>query len=490
MIAMYGFIPGMVANSALLLNLFFTMGIMASFQAALSMPGIAGIVLTLGMAVDANVLIYERTKEELRSGKNVRQALAAGYSNAFSAIFDSNLTSIITGIILAVIGMGPVKGFAITLIIGICCSFFTAVFLTRLVYENRMKKDKWLNLTFTTGLSKNLLQNMNVNFMGMYRKSFTLWGIVALIFIGFFAIRGLSKSIDFTGGRYYVVQFDNATEPENVESALRNEFQGYTIGALTLGTDNKTIRISTNYKIESNSATVDDEAENKLFNALTKSGLVTQKNIDDFKNPDVREGGSIISSQKVGPSIARNVTNKAIISVIIALIAIFLYILIRFNNVAFSVGSIVALALDTLIVVGFFSALWGIVPFSLEIDQTFIGAILTVIGYSINDKVVVFDRVRENLRLYKKRDLQTLFNSSLNQTLARTVNTSVSTLIVLLCIFFLGGDSIRSFSFAMILGVVFGTLSSIFIAAPVAYLTLGRKIKGEEETAVAEEPAK
>ena len=490
MIAMYGFIPGMVANSALLLNLFFTMGIMASFQAALSMPGIAGIVLTLGMAVDANVLIYERTKEELRSGKNVRQALAAGYSNAFSAIFDSNLTSIITGIILAVIGMGPVKGFAITLIIGICCSFFTAVFLTRLVYENRMRKDKWLNLTFTTGLSKNLLQNMSVNFMGMYRKSFTLWGIVALIFIGFFAIRGLSKSIDFTGGRYYVVQFDNATEPEDVESALRNEFQGYTIGALTLGTDNKTIRISTNYKIESNSATVDDEAENKLFNALTKSGLVTQKNIDDFKNPDVREGGSIISSQKVGPSIARNVTNKAIISVIIALIAIFLYILIRFNNVAFSVGSIVALALDTLIVVGFFSALWGIVPFSLEIDQTFIGAILTVIGYSINDKVVVFDRVRENLRLYKKRDLQTLFNSSLNQTLARTVNTSVSTLIVLLCIFFLGGDSIRSFSFAMILGVVFGTLSSIFIAAPVAYLTLGRKIKGEEETAVAEEPAK
>ncbi len=489
MIAMYGFIPGMVANGALLLNLFFTMGIMASFQAALSMPGIAGIVLTLGMAVDANVLIYERTKEELRSGKNVRQALAAGYSNAFSAIFDSNLTSIITGIILAVIGMGPVKGFAITLIIGICCSFFTAVFLTRLVYENRMKKDKWLNLTFTTGLSKNLLQNMNVNFMGMYRKSFTIWGIIALIFIGFFAIRGLSKSIDFTGGRYYVVQFDNATEPESVESALRDEFQGYTIGALALGTDNKTIRISTNYKIESNSATVDDEAENKLFNALTKSGLVTQKNIDDFKNPDVREGGSIISSQKVGPSIARNVTNKAIISVIIALIAIFLYILIRFNNVAFSVGSIVALALDTLIVVGFFSALWGIVPFSLEIDQTFIGAILTVIGYSINDKVVVFDRVRENLRLYKKRDLQTLFNSSLNQTLARTVNTSVSTLIVLLCIFFLGGDSIRSFSFAMILGVVFGTLSSIFIAAPVAYLTLGRKIKGEEETVVAE-PAK
>ena len=488
MICMYGFIPGMIANSALIINLFFTMGIMASFQSALTMPGIAGIVLTLGMAVDANVLIYERTKEELRKGKNVRQALKAGYSNAFSAIFDSNLTSIITGVILALIGTGPVKGFAITLIIGICCSFFTAVFLTRLVYENRMSKDKWLDLDFTTCFSRNLMQNTNYNFMGAYRKSFTIWGIVALIFICFFAFRGLSRSIDFTGGRNYVVKFEKALQPEAVTQALRGEFEGYTVSCIALGTDNQTIRVSTNYKIESNSPTVDDEAESKLFNALKKAGMITQAKESDFKNPDVREGGSIISSTKVGPSIARDVTNKAIISVIVALIAIFLYILLRFRNVAFSIGSIVALAFDTLIVIGFFSALWGIVPFSLEIDQTFIGAILTVIGYSINDKVVVFDRVRENLKLYKKRDLQTLFNDSLNQTLARTVNTSLSTLIVLLCIFIFGGASIRSFSFAMILGVVFGTLSSLFIAAPTAYLTMGRKIK--EEGAVEAAPAK
>ncbi|MBR6441400.1 MAG: protein translocase subunit SecF, partial [Bacteroidales bacterium] len=463
--------------------------IMASFQSALTMPGIAGIVLTLGMAVDANVLIYERTKEELKAGKNTRQALQAGYSNAFSAIFDSNLTSIITGVILAVIGTGPVKGFAVTLIIGICCSFFTAVFLTRLVYEYMMKKDKWLNLTFTTPFSRNFMQNIHVNFMGKYKTSYTIWGILSLIFIGFFAIRGLSKSIDFTGGRNYVVTLAKETPVEQVRTALagvfvndlgENKGKEANTSVIALGTDGKTIRVSTNWNIESNSPTMDDEAETKLFNALKKAGVVTQEKEADFKDPDVREGGSIISSTKVGPSIARDVTNKAIISVIVALIAIFLYILLRFRNVAFSISSIVALAFDTLIVIGFFSALWGIVPFSLEIDQTFIGAILTVIGYSINDKVVVFDRVRENLRLYRKRDRQTLFNDSLNQTLARTINTSVSTLIVLLCIFIFGGASIRSFSFAMILGVVFGTLSSIFIAAPTAYLTMGRKIKEDD----------
>ena len=475
MVMMYGFIPGMVANSALLLNLFFTLGIMASFQSALTMPGIAGIVLTLGMAVDANVLIYERTKEELKAGKNVKQALQEGYSNAFSAIFDSNLTSIITGVILAVIGTGPVRGFAITLIIGICCSFFTAVFLTRLVYENRMKKDKWLNLTFTTPISRNFMQDKHFNFIGKYKHTFIIWTVIAAIFIGFFAIRGLSKSIDFTGGRNYVLKFEKAVQPEEVNKALAKEFQGYSANALALGTDGQTIRVSTNYKIESNSPTVDDEAEEKLFKALSESGLVTQKDLQTFKDPDDRKGGSIISSTKVGPSIARDVTNKAIISVIVALIAIFLYILLRFRNVAFSIGSILALALDTLIVVGFYSALWGIVPFSLEIDQVFIGAILTVIGYSINDKVVVFDRIRENLKLFKKREKKTLFNDSINQTLARTINTSLSTLIVLLCIFIFGGDSIRSFSFAMILGVIFGTLSSIFIAAPIAYLVLSRK---------------
>ena len=483
MVVMYDFIPGMMANAALFVNFFFTLGILTSFQAALTMPGIAGIVLSLGMAVDANVLIYERTKEELRKGLDVRKALSLGYSNAFSAIFDSNLTSIITGIILYVFGTGPIRGFATTLIIGICCSFFTAVFLTRLVYENRMKKDKWLNQTFTTRISRNFMQGLNVSFMGMYKKTFTLAAIFVVVICASFVMRGLSKSVDFTGGRNYVVKLEQAVEPEQVTAALRPLFPNSTVSALALGTDHKTIRISTNYKIESNNPSVDNEVENILFKGLSDAGMVTQKSVEVFKNPDVRAGGSIISSTKVGPAVAKDITNGAIISVLFALVAIFLYILIRFHNVAFSVGSTVALALDALIVIGFYSLLWGIVPFSLEIDQTFIGAILTVIGYSINDKVVVFDRIRENLTLYKKRDMQTLFNDSLNETLARTINTSFSTLIVLLCIFFFGGESIRSFSFAMILGVVFGTLSSIFIAAPIAYLTLGRKIRNEEAAA-------
>ena len=485
MVVMYDFIPGMMANAALFVNFFFTLGILTSFQAALTMPGIAGIVLSLGMAVDANVLIYERTKEELRKGLNVRKALSLGYSNAFSAIFDSNLTSIITGIILYVFGTGPIRGFATTLIIGICCSFFTAVFLTRLVYENRMKKDKWLNQTFTTRISRNFMQGLHVPFMGMYKKTRTVARIFVVVICASFIMRGLSKSIDFTGGRNYVVKLEQAVEPEQVSAALRPLFPNSTVSALALGTDHKTIRISTNYKIESNNPSVDNEVENILFKGLSDAGMVTQKSVDVFKNPDIRAGGSIISSTKVGPAVAKDITNGAIISVLLALVAIFLYILIRFHNVAFSVGSTVALALDALIVIGFYSLLWGIVPFSLEIDQTFIGAILTVIGYSINDKVVVFDRIRENLKLYKNRDLQTLFNDSLNETLARTINTSFSTLIVLLCIFFFGGESIRSFSFAMILGVVFGTLSSIFIAAPIAYRTLGRKIRQENVVAEA-----
>ena len=477
MVAMYGLIPGMMANCALIVNLFFTLGILTSFQAALTMSGLAGIVLTLGTAVDANVLIYERIKEEMRNGKDIKNALKAGYSNAFSAIFDSNLTSIITGVILLYFGTGPVKGFATTWIIGIFCSFFTAVFLTRIVYENRHKHDKWLHLTFTTGLSKNLMQNMKVPFMSFYKKTFITMGIAAVIFCISFAVRGLSQSIDFTGGRNYVVAFEKGVQPEEIRSIIAEAYPESNTSAIALGTDGKTIRISTNYKIESNSPTTDDECETILYNALKKHGLVSQASVEAFKNPDVREGGSIISSQKVGPSVAKDITYGAIVSVIIALIAIFLYILLRFRNVAFSVGSVVALACDTLIVLGIYSLCWGWMPFSLEIDQTFIGAILTVIGYSINDKVVVFDRIRENLGLYPKKDKQQLFNESINQTLARTINTSVSTLIVLLCIFILAGASIRSFAFAMILGVVFGTLSSIFIASPVAYLVMGRKIK-------------
>lgn len=480
MVVMYDFIPGMVANGALLLNLFFTMGIMASFQAALTMPGIAGIVLALGMAVDANVLIYERTKEELKKGLGTKQALSLGYSNAFSAIFDSNLTSIITGIILYVFGTGPIRGFATTLIIGICCSFFTAVFLTRLVYENRLKHDKWTKQNFSTRVSRNFMANKNFAFMSSYKTSFTAFGVVILIMLGSFFVRGLSKGIDFTGGRNYVVVLEKQTEPEQVKEALVPLFKGATVNALALGTDGKTIRISTNYKIESNNPAIDNEVEDILYKGLHGAGLVTQGSVEAFKNPDVRAGGSIISSTKVGPAVAKDITHGAIISVLFALAAIFVYILVRFRNVAFSVGSTVALAVDATIVIGFFSLLWDVVPFSLEIDQTFIGAILTVIGYSINDKVVVFDRIRENLTLHKKMDLQELFNKSLNETLARTINTSFSTLIVLLCIFCFGGESTRSFSFAMLLGVIFGTLSSIFMAAPVAYLTLGRKIKHDE----------
>ena len=477
MVCMYDFKPGMMANCALIVNLFFTLGILTSFQAALTMSGIAGMVLSLGTAVDANVLIYERIKEEMKGGLGIKQALQKGYENAFSAIFDSNLTSIITGVILYVFGTGPIRGFATTWIIGIICSFFTAVFLTRLVYENRFSKDKWLNETFTTRFSKNLLQNTDVKFMSLYKKTFCVVGIAIVVFIASFVVRGLSQSIDFTGGRNYVVAFDKAVQPEEVRGTVAQAFEGFNTSVIALGTDNKTVRISTNYKIESNDPNVDDEAETILYNALKKEGVVNQKDVNAFKNPDIREGGSIISSQKVGPSVAKDITYGAIISVLLALVAIFIYIMVRFRNVAFSVGSTCALAVDTIVVLGIYSLCWGWMPFSLEIDQTFIGAILTVIGYSINDKVVVFDRIRENLKIHQKWDIQTAFNTSINQTLARTVNTSVSTLIVLLCIFFLGGDSIRSFSFAMILGVVFGTLSSIFIAAPVAYLTMGRKIE-------------
>ena len=492
MVLMYNFIPGMIANAALIVNVFFTLGILTSFQAALTMSGIAGMVLSLGTAVDANVLIYERIKEELRAGKGMKQAVAAGYSNAFSAIFDSNLTSLITGVILYVFGTGPIQGFATTWIIGIVCSFFSAVFLTRLVFEHQLNKDRWMNLKYWTSVSKNLMQNKDYKFMSMYKGTFTVAILASVVFVGSFFVRGLSQSIDFTGGRNYVVQFEKPTEPEQVREVLTHVFPGCTTNALSLGTDNKTIRISTNYKIESNSPTVDDEAESKLYQGLKQAGLVSQKSVQAFKNPDVRTGGSIISSSKVGPSVAKDVTYGAIISVIIALVAIFLYILIRFRNVAFSAGSTIALIFDALTVVGFFSLLQGLLPFSLEVDQTFIGAVLTVIGYSINDKVVVFDRIRENFRLHPKQDVQKVFNDSINQTLARTINTGFSTLIVLVVILLLGGKSIQPFAFAMTLGVVFGTLSSIFIASPIAYLFMGKTIKDRrlEEVALGAEEQK
>ena len=485
--SMYGFIPGMIANGALVFNFFFTMGILTSFQAALTMSGIAGMVLSLGMAVDANVLIYERTKEELKAGKGMKQAVAEGYSNAFSAIFDSNFTSIITGVILFYFGTGPIRGFATTLIIGILCSFFTAVFMTRLVYDHFLNKDKWQNLTFTTSISKNLFQNVHYNFMGTIKRSFTIWGtIIAVCIISFF-VRGLSQSIDFTGGRNFVVLFDQVVQPETVRELLDDKVGDANVQAIALGTDGKRIRITTNYRIEEDSPEVDTEIEALLYDALKEGNLLDPSTtLEKFVDRDNQVGGSIISSQKVGPSIADDITTSAIWSVIFALIAIGLYILIRFSNIAFSIGATAALAVDTLLIIGAYSLCYGWMPFSLEIDQTFIGAILTAIGYSINDKVVIFDRVREFIHLYPKRGRTRLFNDSLNTTLARTLNTGQSTLIVLVCIFILGGDSIRSFSFAMILGVVIGTFSSLFVAAPIAYLMLKNKLPKDEPQEVEE----
>ena len=477
MIAIYNVVPGLVAVGALLINVFFTLGILTSFQAALTMSGIAGMVLTLGTAIDANVLIYERIKEELRAGKGMKQAVNLGYKNAFSAIFDSNLTSLITGVILYIFGTGPIRGFATTWIIGLVCSFFSAVYLTRLVYEYKINKDKWLNLKYWTPISRNMMRDTNFKFMSMYKKSFGITIALSLVFIASFFVRGLAQSIDFTGGRNYVIAFEKPTQPEQVRVVLDKIFQGYTTSAISLGTDNKTIRISTNYKIESSDPAVDNEVENILYNGLKSANLVTQKNVEAFKNPDIREGGSIISSTKVGPSVAKDVTYGAILSVVISLIAIFLYILLRFRNVSFSLGSTIALIFDSLAVIGIFSLLQGLLPFSLEVDQTFIGAVLTVIGYSINDKVVVFDRIRENLKLHPNEDLQVLFNDSINQTLARTVNTSSTALIVLIVILLLGGKSIQPFAFAMSIGVVFGTLSSIFVASPIAYLVTGKEIR-------------
>ena len=484
MCTMYGFIPGMVANGALVLNMFFTLGILSSFQAALTMSGIAGMVLALGMAVDANVLIYERTKEELRAGKGVKKALSDGYSNAFSAIFDSNLTSIITGIILFNFGTGPIRGFATTLIIGILISFFTAVFMTRLVYEYFMNKDKWLNLTFCSKISKNLMANVHFDFMGKNKQWLTITGVVLVICIGSLFVRGLSQSIDFTGGRNYKVQFEQAVEPEEVRELISSKFGDANVSVIAIGTDKKTVRISTNYRIEEEGNNVDSEIEAYLYETL-KPVLTQNISLETFIDRENHTGGSIVSSQKVGPSIADDIKTSATWSVVLALFAIGLYILIRFRNIAYSVGSVVALTSDTLMIMGAYSLLWGIVPFSLEIDQTFIGAILTAIGYSINDKVVIFDRVREFFGLYPKRDRKLLFNDSLNTTLARTINTSLSTLIVLLCIFILGGDSIRSFAFAMILGVVIGTLSSLFVASPIAYLMMRNKKIAEPAAEVA-----
>lgn len=470
MCCFYGVIPGLIANLGLVFNIFFTFGILASFQAVLTLSGIAGIVLALGMAVDANVLIFERAKEELRAGKNVRQAIADGYSNAFSAIFDSNLTSVITGVILLFFGTGPIKGFATTLIIGIVVSFFTAVYLTRLVFIIGAKAKPFQRLTFTTAISRKMFTNTKINFLGKRKLSFTVVGIVALIIIGSFFIRGLNQGIDFSGGRNYVVQFDHPVKTDVLRNQLAPLFDGAQVSVITID-DNTKVRISTNYKIDSEDPNIDDEVTQILYKGL-KSDLGNMS-LEDFSTTNENMG--MMSSQKVGPTVANDMKTDAYIAVTLALLAMFFYILIRFHNIAFSVGALAAVAFTAFTIIGFYSLFWGVFPFAMEVDQSFIAAILTVIGYQINDTVVVFDRVRENVGLYPKQSFFDTINISINSTLGRTVMTSASTLLVLLCIFILGGDSIRSFTFAMIFGVIIGTLATMFVAAPVAYITDSRR---------------
>lgn len=487
MVAYYGWIPGLVANVGLMLNLYFTLGILASLQAVLTLSGIAGIVLALGMAVDANVLIFERTKEELKTGKKLRQAISEGYSNAFSAIFDGNLTSVITGVILLIFGSGPIKGFATTLIIGLVCSFFTAVFLTRIAFDLITKNGRNANMTFTTALSRNFLSNPKINFMGQWKGAAAVWVALIVIGIASLAIRGMNQGIDFSGGRNYVVQFDKNVDRAAIESRLGDLFQqkanDKTVSTQVITIDNPSkLRISTSYKINTESENIEEEIADILYEGLqpelTTNGKVMDRNA--FAIADESQG--IISVQKVGPSMADDMKRDAYWAVGIALVCMFLYILLRFHNVAFSIGALSAVALTSFLIIGFYSVCWGFLPFSMEVDQSFIAAILTIIGYQINDTVVVFDRVREMMKLYPKEDRFTTFNRSLNQTLSRTVMTSFSTLLVLLCIFFLGGDTIRSFTFAMIFGVVVGTFCSLYCAAPIAYRVMnafGNKKKNQ-----------
>jgi len=479
MMCTYGVYAGNIANLGLILNLFFTIGILASFQSVLTLPGIAGIVLTLGMAVDANVLIFERCKEELRAGKGLKAAVADGYKNAFSAIFDSNLTTIITGIILMVLGSGPIRGFAVTLVIGICVSFFTAVFVTRLVMEYFVNKGTFDKMTFNTSLTRHLMENVHFDFMGKAKKTWMIVGAVIVIFGLLFAVRGLSRGIDFSGGRNYVVQFDHPVSTQKLQAQLEPLFDGANTSVITIDNDTK-VRISTNYKINSTQDGVDDEIMDKLYKGLNNELNGMSKT--DFSTSNETMG--VVSSEAVGPSIASDMTRQAIWAVLFSLLAMALYILFRFRNVAFSLGALAAVAFTSFVVIGFYN-LHGLLPFSMEIDQTFIAAILTVIGYQVNDTVVVFDRVREYRRLFPKQDQYTTFNNALCSTLSRTTMTSITTLLVLVVMLFLGGESIRSFIFAMILGVVVGTLASLFIASPVAYAITKRQAAKKAEAKVA-----
>lgn len=477
MIFYYGWIPGLIADAALLCNVFLLVGILASFSAVLTLPGIAGIVLTMGMAVDANVLIYERIREEIKAGKNMRKAIADGFKGAISAIVDANVTSFLTGVILAIFGTGPIKGFAVTYMIGIVSSFLTAVFITRLLLEDYAKNENAKELSFTTKLMQNFLQNMHINFVGARKWFYCIAGtlvVVGILGLDPHIFGKLNLGIDFSGGRNYVVRFAQDVNTQDVTNSLTDVFmeknaegENLSLRVITIGNPNQ-VRISTNFLINENSEDVDEQIEALIYEGC-KPYLDESITLEQFKSTEINPEIGIMQSQKVGPAIADDITSAAIIAVICALIGIFLYILLRFRNFAYSVGAVTALSHDTILVLGSYAILWKIMPFSMEIDQAFIAAILTVIGYSINDTVVIFDRVREYNTLYPKRDGAQNINEALNATLSRSFSTSMSTFVVLLAIFVFGGESIRGFVFALLLGVIVGTFSSIGIAPQVAY---------------------
>ena len=454
---------GMVANIALLSNVLFLFGALTSFGAVLTLPGIAGIVLTLGMAVDANVIIYERIKEELRAGKGLGLAIADGYKNAYSAIIDGNLTTIITGIVLAVFGSGPVQGFATTLVIGIITSLITSIFVSRLIFEWRLKRKK--NITFDNKYTRNILQNTKVDFVSIRKYAYIFSVSAMIIGGGFIVVKGFSYGVDFTGGRTYVVRFDKEVSTEDVRAAVLAEFQEG-IEVKQFGGANQ-MKITTKFMIENDDPETDKLVDGKLYNAL--NGLYAAAiSYDEFTSTTDNPNG-IIQSEKVGPTIADDIKRDAMIAIVFALLAIFLYIAARFRNWSWGSGGVIALAHDAVFTMGFFSIFTGILPFSLDVDQTFIAAILTIIGYSINDTVIIFDRIREYRTLYPKRDLRTNINEALNSTLARTMNTAGTTLVVMIAIAIFGGEVIRGFSVALIIGIVIGTYSSIFIASNVVY---------------------
>ena len=480
MILYYGLIPGLIADFALLCNVFLLVGILSSFSAVLTLPGIAGIVLTMGMAVDANVLIYERIREELRAGKGMRKAIQDGFGNAISAIVDSNVTSFLTGAILAIFGTGPIKGFAVTYMIGIVSSFLTAVFICRLLLEVYAKKEDAKELSFTTKLMQNFLQNTKVNFIGARKVTYILSGVLVVISILGVTPQVMGKlnlGIDFSGGRNYIIRFAQDVNTEEVNASLDNVFMAakaelgdeetFALNVITIGSANQ-VRVSTNYLINDNSENVDETIEALLYEGC-KPFLAEGVTLDEFKSTEINPEVGIMQSQKVGPAVADDIKQSAVLAVLAALVAIFLYVLLRFRNFAFSVGALVGLAHNALIVLGAYALLWKVMPFSMEIDQAFIAAILTVIGYSINDTVVVFDRVREYKGLYPKRELNLNINNALNDTLSRTFSTSMSTFVVLLAIFCFGGETIRGFVFALLIGVIVGTYSSLCVATPLAY---------------------